>query len=58
MISAFPRAEKRFTSAARIWISVGVSSGDAFTEGFEAPNLGLDPASGIVSSPAFPERLP
>jgi len=56
-ISAVPRAEKRFISAMRIWISaVWVSCSDAFTESLEAPHLRLDPASDMVSCPAFPER--
>ena len=34
---------------------VGVSCGDAFTEGLETAHLRLDPASGVVSCPAVPE---
>lgn len=36
-------------------LAVGVSGGDAFTEGFEASHLGLDPASEMVSCPSLPE---
>ncbi len=36
-------------------LTVGVSGGDALTEGFETPHLCLDPASDVVSGPALPE---
>ena len=37
-------------------LAVEVSCGDAFTKGFQAAHLRLDPAAGVVSSPSFPER--
>ena len=37
-------------------LAVGVSCGDTFAKGPEAAHLRLDPASGMVSGPAFPER--
>ena len=50
-------------------LAVGVSSGDAFTESFQAPHplpgnglfanherVDLDPAAGVISRPALPER--
>jgi hypothetical protein len=37
-------------------LAVGVSCGDAFTEGLEAAPLCLDPTSGVISRPALPER--
>jgi hypothetical protein len=58
-ISAVPSALKRLTSATRIWISAVWRSGsfiDAFPKGFEAAHLNPDPATGIVSCPALPER--
>jgi hypothetical protein len=69
MISAVPRALKRFKKAMRMWISaVGVSCGDALTKGLQAahPLTGsrlrtnderfrLDAAAGVVSRPALPE---
>lgn len=36
-------------------LAVGVSCGDAFSEGLEAAHFGLDPASGVVPRPALPE---
>ena len=36
-------------------LAFGVFCGDALTEGFEAPRLGLDPPSRMVSGPALPE---
>lgn len=37
-------------------LSLGVSCHDAFAADFEAAHLRLDPASGVVSVPALPER--
>ena len=37
-------------------VAVGVSRGDALSEGLEAPLLGLGAAAGVVSCPSFPER--
>ena len=37
-------------------LAVGVSCSDTFAEGLEAPHLRLDPAPGVVSCPALPER--
>lgn len=37
-------------------LAVGVSCGDAFTEGLEAPHLCFDPASDVVSRPSLPKR--
>ena len=37
-------------------LSLPVSCGDAFAEGFEAAHPCLDAASGMISRPAFPER--
>jgi hypothetical protein len=37
-------------------LAVGISRGDAFPERLEAAHLCLDPASGVVSGPALPER--
>lgn len=37
-------------------LAVWVSRGDAFSECLEAPHLGLDPASEVISGPALPER--
>lgn len=50
-ISAVPRAENRFISAMRIW----VSRGDAVAEGLEAAHFRFDPASDMVSGPSLPE---
>jgi len=36
-------------------LAVGVSRGNALAEGFETSQLGLDPASDMVSRPALPE---
>jgi hypothetical protein len=36
-------------------LAVGVSGGDAFAEGLEAPHLRLDPTSDVVSRPSLPE---
>lgn len=37
-------------------LSVGVSCHDTLAEGFQAAHLRLDPAAGVVSGPALPER--
>lgn len=39
-------------------LSVGVSCHDTLAEGFQAAHLRLDPAAGVISGPAFPERPP
>lgn len=56
-MSAVPSALKRLMRETRIWISaVWLSCSDTFAEGLEAPHLRLDPAPGVVSCPALPER--
>lgn len=59
MISAVPRALKRFLRAMRMWISAvwlsGCLAAMRSPKAFETPHLGLDPASGMVSSRALPE---
>ena len=35
-------------------LAVGVSGGDALTEGFQASHLGLCPAPGIIAAPPLP----
>ena len=37
-------------------LPIRVSRGDASPKGLEAAHLRLDPTSGVVSGPAFPER--
>lgn len=37
-------------------LAVGVSCGDALAKGIQAAHPRLDPASGVVSRPTFPER--
>jgi hypothetical protein len=37
-------------------LAVGVSCGDAVSEGLEPAHLRLRPAAGVVSCPSFPER--
>jgi len=37
-------------------LAVWVSRGDTLSKGLEAPHLCLDPASGVISGPALPER--
>jgi len=37
-------------------LAVGVSRGDAFSEGLQASHLGLDATSAMISGPTLPER--
>ena len=36
-------------------LAIGVSGGDAFSEGFQEAHLRFDPTSGVIARPALPE---
>lgn len=59
MILAVLSAWKRLMIGTRIWTSaVWLSGSDAFSEGFQAAHLGLDPATGMVSDLKWPYPWP